>query len=301
VTVLGLLSVSLVGAAPGRGGLRPLVSDSLWGTDPVAGLAKDEGRSRVPGAYAAPGVAPRIVGGSPATPLDFPWQVAYQVNGADVCGGTLIAADWLLTAAHCIASATTVQVVVGAKSLTTTDENMQMRVVSDQKEFHPHPEWDPETFQNDIGLIHLETPFVLTDAVSPVALPRRSATRLQQNDILTVTGYGADDTGGTDVDLRWSLNEVALPVMSQQDCQKTYGVDMVTEGAMCVLTEGGRSACDGDSGGPMTWQEEGRAVVRGVSSYVAKEGCLSGKPAGAMRVLHYLDWIQQTSGLPLED
>ena len=47
----------------------------------------------------------KIVGGSNAAYLDVPWQVALsQDSGNSIsvfCGGTLIHADWVLTAAHC--------------------------------------------------------------------------------------------------------------------------------------------------------------------------------------------------------
>jgi len=243
-------------------------------------------------------VSPRIVGGSDASPLEFPWQVAYQVNQKDMCGGTLIALDWVLTAAHCIYSAMTATVVVGTKELAKVDATMQFTAAD---KFIPHEDWDRETFLNDIGLIHLSKPFELSAAVAPVALPPRSAPSLEGGDLLTVTGYGMDDTDGAALDLRWSLHQVALPVLAQEECVRTYGAEMVQEGSMCLVTEGGHSACDGDSGGPMSREEDGRAVVRGVTSYVAKEGCLSGIPSGAIRVREYLDWIGLNTGIAIQD
>lgn len=45
-----------------------------------------------------------ILGGLPASPTQFPWNVALlfhleETNG--FCGGTLITPEWVLTAAHC--------------------------------------------------------------------------------------------------------------------------------------------------------------------------------------------------------
>ena len=49
--------------------------------------------------------SPKIVGGANANFGDVPWQVALsQAPGNSIsvfCGGTLIHADWVLTAAHC--------------------------------------------------------------------------------------------------------------------------------------------------------------------------------------------------------
>jgi secreted trypsin-like serine protease len=48
----------------------------------------------------------RIVGGEETAPNEFPWQALIKVemtNGENVlCGGSLIADQWILTAAHCI-------------------------------------------------------------------------------------------------------------------------------------------------------------------------------------------------------
>src|SRR5258708_8016502 len=56
---------------------------------------------------AAPGSAgaasrPRVVGGSPAGATDWPWSAYLEFGGMTACGGTLIAPDWVLTAAHCV-------------------------------------------------------------------------------------------------------------------------------------------------------------------------------------------------------
>lgn len=44
----------------------------------------------------------RIVGGKAASIEDAPWQVSLSVFGFHNCGGSIIAPDTILTAAHCI-------------------------------------------------------------------------------------------------------------------------------------------------------------------------------------------------------
>nr|BAB25416.1 unnamed protein product [Mus musculus] len=48
-----------------------------------------------------PRTSGRIVSGQDAQLGRWPWQVSVRENGAHVCGGSLIAEDWVLTAAHC--------------------------------------------------------------------------------------------------------------------------------------------------------------------------------------------------------
>src|SRR5262249_29184296 len=63
----------------------------------------------------------RIVGGEDTDIKDHPWQVALSIDGG-LCGGSIIAQNWVLTAAHCFASssqAANVRVKAGV-----TDRNL---------------------------------------------------------------------------------------------------------------------------------------------------------------------------------
>ena len=44
----------------------------------------------------------RVVNGENASPHAWPWQISLRVNGRHICGGSLIANDWVVTAAHCV-------------------------------------------------------------------------------------------------------------------------------------------------------------------------------------------------------
>uniref|UniRef100_A0A670YCK3 Peptidase S1 domain-containing protein n=1 Tax=Pseudonaja textilis TaxID=8673 RepID=A0A670YCK3_PSETE len=46
-------------------------------------------------------ISGRIVGGTEASASKWPWQVSLQYGSAHICGGTIIDAQWVLTAAHC--------------------------------------------------------------------------------------------------------------------------------------------------------------------------------------------------------
>ena len=45
--------------------------------------------------------APKVVGGWPAEPCQFPFMAAIIINNSGFCTGVLISTTWVLTAAHC--------------------------------------------------------------------------------------------------------------------------------------------------------------------------------------------------------
>lgn len=44
----------------------------------------------------------RIIGGSDTTLQSHPHQVSLQVSGSHICGASIIANQWVVTAAHCV-------------------------------------------------------------------------------------------------------------------------------------------------------------------------------------------------------
>lgn len=50
-------------------------------------------------------ISKRIVGGSMSGDGAWPWQVALLLDDTQVCGGSLIRSNWILTACHCFTGA----------------------------------------------------------------------------------------------------------------------------------------------------------------------------------------------------
>ncbi|NXU93242.1 CTRC protein, partial [Xiphorhynchus elegans] len=73
-----------------------------------------------------PQLGARVVGGEDAVAHSWPWQVSLQYysygSWRHNCGGTLIAPQWVLTAAHCISDSINYRVVLGMQDLSEEDE-----------------------------------------------------------------------------------------------------------------------------------------------------------------------------------
>ncbi|XP_069970809.1 chymotrypsin BI-like isoform X2 [Penaeus vannamei] len=226
---------------------------------------------------------PRIVGGVEATPHSWPHQAALFIDDMYFCGGSLISSEWVLTAAHCMDGAGFVEVVLGAHNI-RQNEASQVSITS--TDFFTHENWNSWLLTNDIALIRLPSPVSLNSNIKTVKLP---SSDVSVGTTVTPTGWGrpSDSASGiSDV-----LRQVNVPVMTNNDCDSVYGI--VGDGVVCIDGTGGKSTCNGDSGGPLNLN----GMTYGITSFGSSAGCEKGYPAAFTRVYYYLDWIQQKTGV----
>ncbi|XP_016954733.1 serine protease 1-like [Drosophila biarmipes] len=229
----------------------------------------------------------RIVNGYPATEGKAPYTVGLEFNnpgGGWWCGGSIIAHDWILTAAHCTDNTEQVKIFYGA----TWHFNAQFTQIVSNSAIIQNPKW-PNENGNDISLIR--TPSVeFSSTVNMVELPSfNDRYNMYDNWWAVACGWGMT-TAGSQPD--W-MECVDLQIISNADCSSVYGAQ--PEGILCVATTGGKSTCFGDSGGPLVLHDGTKLV--GVTSWVAGNGCDAGYPSGFTRVTSQLEWIRDNSGI----
>ncbi len=260
-----------------------------------------------------------VVGGKPVPPDKYPWQVRLYESMDDTvgfCGGSIIADQWVLTAAHCLVDVTDPNdVVVGYGS---TDREKTTKVAAAaifvDKAYLAGQ-------KADLALIKLKAPIPNARSIG-VADPAADKDLLPDGAAVTVIGWGATwDTAAFDgfmhdikanrstrklfssrqINAPQLLHEVEIKVIDPQSCKATYQALnypdwSIGETEICATDpEGGKDSCYGDSGGPLVVPAHNSAgyVQVGIVSWGPQCGNPM-YPGVYTRVSSFTDWIRTT-------
>ena len=238
-------------------------------------------------------IQPRIIGGTPpiinpssSSTIRYPYLASLTYfGGAHICGGSLIAHDIILTAAHCAGYTSSIE--LGRTDMTTPfnkDRHERIDVAYEIK----HPLWDATTVDNDFMILKLVRASVMNYTLISLNtdpnIPNDEATTtttVQQQSAPTMTIMGFGDTN-SDPNINEPSNillEVEIEYIPSDICKSIRGENIkdsgviidysnkITPNMMCAMdkddtttTTGGdddennivnEDSCTGDSGGPM--------------------------------------------------
>uniref|UniRef100_A0A8B9SVQ6 Transmembrane serine protease 6 n=1 Tax=Anas platyrhynchos TaxID=8839 RepID=A0A8B9SVQ6_ANAPL len=211
----------------------------------------------------------RIVGGANSVEGEWPWQASLQVRGRHICGGTLIADRWVVSAAHCfqderLASPSIWTVYLG-KYFQNTSSHTEVSFKEDSHDY-------------DVALLQLDHPVITSPFIQPICLPAPSHL-FEPGLHCWITGWGALKEGGR------------INVLQKVDAYHY----MISPRMLCAgYHKGKKDACQGDSGGPLACEEpSGRWFLAGLVSWGM--GCARPNSYGVYtRITQVLGWMNQT-------
>lgn len=231
-----------------------------------------------------------IVGGVPTEPGRYPWMVGMlnSQRSSPYCGATLVAADVVMSAAHC-PEPNVVQ--IGCHEVGSSDceyVNVKSSVIPRDYISRPVP-------IRDFRIIYLETSSRNTP-IKSVADSSWSSLRVGSD--ITTIGFGTTSAGGS---VSRRLLETTVQYVSNDECEEAYAKAgaPIDDSMICgAVNGGGKDACQGDSGGPLIIKcDNGKDTLIGVVSWGI--GCADADFPGVYGRMDHSDKIGFTSGLNL--
>ncbi|XP_067443221.1 haptoglobin-like isoform X1 [Thunnus thynnus] len=240
----------------------------------------------------------RLVGGSLAPRV--PWQAMVYLSDSFMdggyAGGALISDRWVLTAGRNLFVRKTRQDTHGTSPiipkvylgiLEKSEAGPLTEVAVEKVVLHPafqnHSDWD-----NDLALLKLKEPVVMSDKVTSISLPKENQQLAQ---VGSIAGWG----WGIYLTLATSLKHAVLPVVSS--CKSEYQGDSlkpdVDDNMFCTGPgQYSENVCFGDSGSALTMSDPDTQdkYAAGILSY--DKACSRDRYGVYMKISSYLPWIQ---------
>ncbi|ETV79586.1 hypothetical protein H257_06845 [Aphanomyces astaci] len=196
-----------------------------------------------------------IVGGTEAAVGQHRYLAGLKASatGTSSCGGSLIAPNVILTAAHCTGHKLS-YVVVGSHYLSGSSDGVPAKVVKEIK----HPLNNPKTYANDVAIL------VLDRNITTIAPVRVSFETVPANVLTWVRGWGTTSSGGAQSSV---LKEVSVKSWDNAKASIALAPNKVDATMLAAGGLKGEDSCQGDSGGPLTIEDAAGERLVGVVSW----------------------------------
>lgn len=213
--------------------------------------------------------------------LEFLYPGPLQVSVIE-CSGVAIAEDWILTAAHCVATANGAIRIPSAVLLANgTRHQVKAQAICVDSRYRKTPESGPE---HDLALLQLE---------SGTLSPWKDWGPLDASKDVVVVGWGRSTCNGeSEGKPQRSLAMKASD--DSDDCQDEHLENTIGDEEFCA-GDSTTGACKGDSGGPLFSVESGGkpGAIVGIASTEATIACCDYMARSNVYTRIDADWIKK--------
>uniref|UniRef100_A0A182N3I3 Peptidase S1 domain-containing protein n=1 Tax=Anopheles dirus TaxID=7168 RepID=A0A182N3I3_9DIPT len=239
---------------------------------------------------------------------EFPWMVALfsHPEAQFCCNGALVGERAILTTAHCVSlcrnSTRNILARVGEWDMSKTEAMPIPPENIITSSAHLHKKYNPSSHVNNIALLELDHPVRYRATVQPVCLPSADY-EVRSSENLIATGWGAT----------LKQQQMISPVLKRLDLQNVHWETCKSQlkryqgkhsfaldnSFVCAVSNHPENErpCDGDAGSPVVIEIPGKTeqyYLHGMVSwgYNCHQKAIS--HTALIKVLHYLDWINET-------
>lgn len=156
-----------------------------------------------------------------------------------------------------------------------------------------HPDFDPNTLENNLGIITLLIAITTSPNIAPVVMPTVTQTNLPLlNDNGMVAGFGYTQNNGGFANV---LKVAFQRVKDKEECIASFPHLARFIGNVFCGESSNSNICAGDQGAGFVLNVGFDPVLVGIASFT-NNNCAGGATAVYTRVNQYRPWIQQQTG-----
>lgn len=180
-------------------------------------------------------------------------------------------------------------VIAGAHNRSAIEPTQQRRIIL-RNHIRIHPGFNPNSYDKNLALLLITTPFTFNCYVQPVQLPINFSSDTFAGSIARTANWGPISESRIRSDI---LLQFKSPVMKNSICDQATPFS-ISDDIICIESiRSNPSHCG--SGSLLTIHRpcDSRPILIGILAFIPSN-CEAGNPFGYTRITSFLDWIQDT-------